>query len=110
VPSPQAEQDTPDTAPDRPRAPTTLVPEHDDGVAGLLARALEGQTAALVGAVGDLRAELRGAVTDLRAEARSTRYWFVGALVLAILVLGGVVGVRTALDVPGLGSVTAAAP
>ena len=97
---------TPPDAPDRaregnrPPAPAEL-----DGVAGMLARSLQTQTDALVAEVRALGVRFDAGIGDMRAEARSTRYWFVGALVLAILVLGGVVGVRTGLDVPGVGSV-----
>lgn len=77
---------------------------------GILARSLQGQTDALVTEVRALGGRLDAGIADMRAEARSTRYWFVGAIVVVVLVLGGIVGVRTALDVPGVGTVTTSAP
>lgn len=72
--------------------PSTLPPPYGED---LFARALERQTDALTTAVRDLGSRLDAAVADMRDEARSTRRSLVAVILVAFLVLGGALGVRT---------------
>lgn len=69
-----------------------------DGLEGALVEAFQAQGAALVAEVRSLGVTFESVVGELRAEARSTRLWMAGLVALAILVLGGVVGVSVTLE------------
>ena len=65
-----------------------------DPLVELLGKALATQTDAVVRGFDGLSHEFRGGLAALHAEARSTRRSLVGVIALAILILGGAIGVR----------------
>lgn len=69
-----------------------------DPVLELLKNAFEAQTNAIVAEMHGLSKAVMAMGTDLRAEARSTRLWMAGLIGLALIILGGIVGVSVNLD------------
>lgn len=73
--------------------------DSDPTLIGILSRSLEAQTKAVT-----------DGLHEVRAEIRSMRWWIVGLIGLAMILVVGIVGVSVVVELPSVGGITTTAP